>query len=361
MLALFHSHWHFAIRLHPCHALTPRLDIGVGGEGPGDGELQQLWYVTAQGREEWGENGGWQIPAVSERDRRALADHTHSAETARRCRIVLLALEGWSDAAIADHLGVSAGTVRRWTSQFSSNGIAGLLGAPASDLQRTGSPRRSTGGGCSQPARDEPRAGGPSGLRGSQVADSSAGGVQAAARGQSEHRFTPSSRGRRFRVEPPLVSDSMELIGVYVSPQAQVAGLLEVFEPQIGTGARPEHAADWTDTTSRTLSPVDVNGAIRWLPPSEPLTHQLADFLRQLRHSAPGRRVHVVTDNVAAWTWLRSARSRDVSLNLVVHLAVDPGEWRRIVDTWAWRPTEGDTFGDTIGRLRASGHRFSWG
>lgn len=56
-----------------------------------------------------------------------------------RARIVLAAADGASNAAIAERLGISVDTVRKWRMRFYRNGFEGLR-----DLPRSGRPRTFT-------------------------------------------------------------------------------------------------------------------------------------------------------------------------------------------------------------------------
>ena len=312
--------------------------------------------VTVRRAERWTKAEGWKIPTVGERDRRALAGHTHSAETARRCRIVLLALEGWSDTAIADRLDLPVQAVTWWKDQFAKDGIAGLIDRPTTSGPPTGSPRRVgrevvVGG---SPSPNE--VAGPQFDAARKLTDqSSTAAARAAQRGRA-HGGMLSGGGRAFVVRPRLVAD-VELIAAFGSPQVQVAGLLEVQEPTICVGRRGRQVASSEgDAATRA---VDGVGPITWLSRSQPAADQLADFIRQARKSAPGRRLHLVTANPRVFAWLRSLRSRDISTNLAAHLAVGSQAWPNLMQDWASMQQD-PTDGDTIRRLSASGQRFSW-
>jgi transposase len=68
--------------------------------------------------------------------RRARGQKTPSRDKVR-ARIVLLAADRWSNAAIAGQVGVSVDTVRTWRGRFASHGLAGLA-----DRARSGRPAR---------------------------------------------------------------------------------------------------------------------------------------------------------------------------------------------------------------------------
>ena len=317
--------------------------------------------MTARRDEAWTEGHAWRVPGVSDRDRHALSEHRHSPETTRRCGIVLLALEGWSDAAIADHLRLPAGTVAWWRSQFSNDGIAGLIGAPAAAAPTTPSSGRRVR--ARPPALHHERVAGRSPFpEGHHSAGQPGGLVRAVTRAaHGGDGDAPVDRDRRSGVEPALAAHDVELIGVYVSPEVQLAWLLEVLEPHLVAG----RGAEGTDSSNDAGAPSapDRGGPILWLPRSESVMHQLEDFLQQLRRAAPGRRLHVVTDNAAVVIWLRSLRSRDPRVNVVAHLAEEPRAWSDLMSGWVWTgddSTEEETLSDTVRRLRGNGHRLSW-
>ena len=52
--------------------------------------------------------------------------HGTPQQVAKRCRIVLLAHQGYSDLAIADELGVNRHTCRLWRERFTAEGPEGL-------------------------------------------------------------------------------------------------------------------------------------------------------------------------------------------------------------------------------------------
>ena len=309
--------------------------------------------------ERWVEDAGWRIPAVSDRDDDALAVHTHSAETARRCRIVLLALEGWSDAAIADHLGVSTGTVTWWKYQFATGGIAGLIDRSSAPRPTASPPRLSHRGAVGRTSPHHVDAAEPPFSTAPRAGHENDGGA-AVTQPWCRSGVSAPAGGWALRLQPALEASTVELIGAYVSRAVQVAGLLEVPEAEGAGGRRAAHVAAAAESTT---SPTGGAGLITCLSERQPVAHQLGDFLRQLRRSAPGRRLHVVTDNAAAFTWLRSLRSRHTSTNLVPHLAVDSRSWLNLMDVWMrWHEstTEGGSLADTIQLLHGSGRRFRW-
>jgi transposase len=73
--------------------------------------------------------------------RRVLTRRAHGQKTPYRdkvrARIVLLAAQRWSNAAIATHVGVTVDTVRTWRGRFAAQGLAGLV-----DRARSGRPPR---------------------------------------------------------------------------------------------------------------------------------------------------------------------------------------------------------------------------
>lgn len=312
--------------------------------------------MTVRRDERSTESGIWRIPAVSERDHRALAGHTHSAETSRRCRIVLLALEGWSDAAIANRLDLSAETVTWWKDQFAENGITGLIDRPTMSGPSTAAPLRDgrevfverlpSACEAAEPQFDAPQ----------ELTDqSSVAAIGAAQRGRA-YRATLSGGGWTFGVRPRLVA-AVELVGAFGSPRVHAAGLLEVHRPDVSAGRRAQQVA--SPKGSAETRAMDGAGPISWLSRSQPVADQLAEFIRQARESAPGRRLHVVTPDPPVYAWLRSRRSRDSAANLTAHLAAGSQAWLSLMEDWASQQ-EDPTDAETIRRLRASDQRFSW-
>ncbi|MFI1781781.1 helix-turn-helix domain-containing protein [Streptomyces rubiginosohelvolus] len=68
-----------------------------------------------------------------------LRKQTASQTLVLRSRIVLACAEGLPNARVADDLGVSRETVRKWRSRFVANRLEGLVDQP-----RSGAPRRIT-------------------------------------------------------------------------------------------------------------------------------------------------------------------------------------------------------------------------
>lgn len=62
-----------------------------------------------------------------------------AAGLAQRCRIVLACAEGLTNVAVAERIGVSVPTVRRWRGRYAEHGVDGLLDDP-----RPGQPRKIT-------------------------------------------------------------------------------------------------------------------------------------------------------------------------------------------------------------------------
>ncbi|WP_443056422.1 helix-turn-helix domain-containing protein [Streptomyces sp. MUM 178J] len=80
---------------------------------------------------------------LSDRERRVLRGwlrkQTASQALVLRSRIVLACAEGLSNARVADDLGVSRETVRKWRSRFAADRLEGLVDRP-----RSGAPRKIT-------------------------------------------------------------------------------------------------------------------------------------------------------------------------------------------------------------------------
>lgn len=80
---------------------------------------------------------------LSDRERRVLRGwlrkQTASQALVLRSRIVLACAEGLPNARVADDLGVSRETVRKWRSRFTADRLEGLVDRP-----RSGAPRRIT-------------------------------------------------------------------------------------------------------------------------------------------------------------------------------------------------------------------------
>ena len=266
---------------------------------------RQSLSVTVERSERPTAADAWRVPALSERDHHALAGHTHSPETARRCRIVLLALKGWSDAAIADRLQMPVKTVTWWKDQFAMEGIAGLIDRPTTSGPSTA---RRRGGGQEAALGCAPGAGEAAGSRFDaprKLTEQSSTDATSAARRGHAHGGMLSGGGWTFDVQPRLVA-AVELIGAFRSPSVQVAGLLEVHGPDISVGRRAQQVASSKGGAAPRAT--DGVGPIRWLSRRQPVADQLADFIRQARESAPGRRLHIVTANSPVYAWLRSLR-----------------------------------------------------
>lgn len=71
---------------------------------------------------------------------RLARSRTAPARLVERARIVDLAARGWRAPGIADEVGVSQRTVRRWVKQFTAQGLAGLADAPRSGRPATYAP-----------------------------------------------------------------------------------------------------------------------------------------------------------------------------------------------------------------------------
>jgi transposase len=152
---------------------------------------------------------------ISERDSRELANYNYSPETAQRCRIVLLADSAWSDFAIADQVGVSTETVLQWKQRFAAEGIAGLIGWPATSGAALGHRRRNGDAEIIRTSLAESAANPSRSATAREVAEQANVGVTIVVRAWRQYGITPHRAGGwMFYISPgtshgPPLADSL--------------------------------------------------------------------------------------------------------------------------------------------------------
>ena len=265
---------------------------------------------------------------------------------------MLLALEGWSVEAIAVHLGLSTRTVAWWQRQFRRNGIAGLL-----DLSST---NRASSAPASTP-RPRTKRSEPAGRQAPRATDELAKpandtvpGERGVRRGH-QMKFPENRRARD--VEPRLAATTVELIAVFACAQVQIAGLLEVLDQEGGPYRRTPRGTSPPEQVE--LPSASDDGIVR-LTSGQPVELQLQAFVRETLHLARGRRLHLVTADTAAFRWLRRLRSRDVSTNLVAHVARDSRTWLHLLDVWSGGHEDPSGAADTVRRLHERERHVVW-
>ena len=288
--------------------------------------------------------------AVSERDSRELANYTYSPETAQRCRIVLLADAGWADVAIADQVGVSTETVLQWKQRFEAEGIAGLIGWPATSRAALGHRRRTGVAEIIRTSLAESALSPSQPVKARVVAEQVNVEVAAVVRAWLRYGIAPHRAGGwMFRVQPPLVATLAELVGAFISPQVNVMAVAT--HPSGG----PTGTGRLTSSSAAGSNLAEVRAdAIQSLSASEPIAEQLGDFLREIRQarSAP---VHLVTDNPSAFARWRSlgAHTRN---DLTAHLAGNVQTWWHLLEVAVWMQSPGTSHGSPLADSLRSHH-----
>lgn len=239
---------------------------------------------------------------------RERAERTDRPQEARRARIVLLADEGWSVAAIARRVGVSRPTVTAWRDRFANDRLAGLTDSPRSGRPRMVNPEavlRATLRGQADAVwiRSTTR----------EVGSFLGVSPSTVARTWREYGIVPHRSGRLdFAIVPRLRVRGVRILGRYSASGGEIV--------IIGTGDLGQH----NDTAP------DDDGAM-WRNLKQ--LARCVDAPRRGEQSA----IHVVADPHGRTELTRSPAHRAwwaIHPFVTVH-SVEPGiQWSRLLDTW---------------------------
>ena len=278
---------------------------------------------------------------LSEDDRRLLTGERVRPELELRRRIVLLSAEGWFNVDIAAQLGVAVSTVALWRRRFAADGLVGLADRP-----KPGRPRQVDRTAIVD-ATLRPRtecASGPLSCRA--VAEQLQVSEATVARTWREYGISPCTAGGfAFAVEPRLTASTVDVIGVYLTPDVRVAALV----------------VDDTGSSDGRSAPDGEQAGPEGRSPS---SQGLRGYLRRLCAANAGRRIHLVTDDPGAIRMLRAVDHNAVGAELTAHLVVDARTWLNLLEVWFAMtdvPSTADgRYAVKLAELGARGRRAVW-
>jgi len=270
-----------------------------------------------------------------------------------RCRIVLMSADGEENQVIAEKLGTSANTVRKWRGRFAGQRLAGLEDSP-----RPGAP---TVYGDETEGRilavlDEPVPDGYACWNGPLVArrlgDVSVHQVWRVLR---EHRISlERRRSWCISTDPEFVAKASDIVGLYLNPpegalvvcmdekpsiQAleRAQGWLRLPNGRALTGYAHEYKRHGTTTLFAALEV--ATGQVRVAHTKRKRRREFLSFMNELVAAHPHREMHVILDNLSTH---KPKNDRWLARHPLVHFHHTPthASWLNMVEVWfsmLWR------------------------
>ena len=276
---------------------------------------------------------------------RLVRSTTTAAGLVQRARIVLLAADGRSNAAICELVGASRPTVLGWRERYASRGVAGLV-----DLPRAGRPRTIDHAAIVTATLTPPPAKlgishWSTRLLARQLGISDA----TVAKAWRDYGVQPwRSRSFRFSTDPQLEAKVVDVVGLYLAPpenavvlsvdeKSQIQALERAapilpLQPGLPEARSHDYVRHGTSTLFAALE-VATGKVTAALKPR----HRHQEFLAFLRHvtrAYPDGDLHLVMDNYSAHKHANVKAWLTANPRVHVHFTPTHASWMNLVEVW---------------------------
>lgn len=272
--------------------------------------------------------------------------HGTPQQVAKRCQIVLLSEEGWSDGRIGRELGVNRHTCRLWRRRFAQQG--------ADSLWEIAEGRgRKPQGGLSQKILETTLHTKPQGqTHWSTRSLAKVHGVHASTvcRIWQEHELQPH-RQETFKLsrDPQFVPKLLDVVGVYLNPPQNAIVLCVDEKSQIqaldrtqpGLPLKPGRCGTWTHdyvrhgTTTLFAALELAQGRVVGQCYPRHRHQEFLKFLKQLDAEYPGQmELHLVMDNYGTHKHPRVVRWLNQHPRVKTHFIPTSSSWLNLVERW---------------------------
>jgi len=286
-----------------------------------------------------------------------------AAGLAQRCRIVLACAEGLTNVAVAERVGVSVPTVRRWRGRYARRGVDGLLDEP-----RPGQPRKITDERVEEVIVKTLETAPPDGgTHWSTRQMAAATGLNQTAISRIWRAFAlQPHRVEHWKLskDPLFVEKVRDIVGLYLDPPERAVVLCVDEKAQIqaldrsapilpvlpGTPARMSHDYKRNGTSSLFAALDAATGKVIRQLHDRHRAIEFKKFLQKIDKQVPAELdVHLILDNYS--THKTPAINKWLAAHPRFHLHFTPtsGSWLNLVERW---------FGElTARKLRRGAHR----
>jgi transposase len=286
---------------------------------------------------------------LREGDREELVRLTRSssgrAGPAQRARIVLLAADGVSNAAIAEMVGVSRPTVIGWRDRYLAGGIGGLEDRPRSGRPRTIDHSKIVTATLSPPPKKYGVTHWSTRLlaRHLRISDAT---VAAAWR---EYRIQPwRTESFRFSTDPELEAKVVDVVGLYLNPpenaivlsvdeKSQIQALdrtAPILPTQPGLAERRSHDYVRHGTSTLFAALEIATGKVTAAVKPRHRHQEFLAFLKQVARAYPDQELHLVMDNYAAHKHDKIRKWLADHPRVIVHFTPTHASWMNLVEVW---------------------------
>ena len=272
--------------------------------------------------------------------------HTTPQQVARRCRIILLNGEGWSDLRIAKELGFNRHTCRMWRQRFANSGAESLWEIAE------GRGRKPQAGLAQKIIKGtlESKPKGQTHWSTRSLAKQFNVHASTVCRIWQEHEIQPH-RQERFKLsrDPNFVPKLLDVVGIYLNPPENAIVLCVDEKSQIqaldrtqpGLPLKPGRCGTWThdyirNGTTTLFAALEVaQGKVVGQCYPRRRHQEFLKFLKQLDAEYPGEmELHLVMDNYGTHKHPRVVRWLSKHPRFKTHFIPTSSSWLNLVERW---------------------------
>jgi transposase len=276
---------------------------------------------------------------------RLVRSSTAEARLVQRARIVLLAADGVSNAAIAERVGVDTDTVTKWRGRYRRGGIAAL-----GDAARSGRPRTLDQVTIiAETLKPPPKSLGVTHWSSRLLGDRLKVGNSTIAKAWRAYGIQPWRTGSfRFSTDPQLEAKVVDVVGLYLDPpedavvlcvdeKSQIQALERTapilpMQPHLIERRSHDYRRHGTTTLFAALN--IATGHVTARCQGRHRHEEFLVFLRQVARAYPDVELHLVMDNYAAHKHPAVRAWLEANPRVHAHFTPTHASWMNMVEIW---------------------------